>query len=319
MDAQVMLVSNLDVQNQLVNGSRGIIKGFQRYTLEKLLETVKSEKHPRHILKIWFESRKTLEGYVNIPLVSFSPLLTAAASASRLAEARRPNTPIPIFPVTWDTKMFVDESRAAFLRRIHLPLTLAWATTIHKSQGMTLDYTAVDIQRAFACGQSYVALSRCRTPQGLSVLLPPTLSGVIMTDPVVKRFTRLLTTGSDSSTASQDEGTQVISEGIDTARSLSDSNTSVKQEPGSQHVPAASEHRQSSTSRPSFKQSLKQFKATSRSSDADTNTSRSGNMPTGGPDKRSHPTAKKSSRGNKPQGSSSRSRGGRIDDAIVLD
>lgn len=68
------------------------------------------------------------------------------------------------------------------------PVKLAWAITIHKSQGLTFDRAIIDAGSAFAHGQTYVALSRCRTLEGL-VLSRPLTSGAVISDAAVEEFT----------------------------------------------------------------------------------------------------------------------------------
>ena len=68
------------------------------------------------------------------------------------------------------------------------PLRLAWAVTIHKSQGLTFDKVIIDAARAFAAGQVYVALSRCRTLEGI-VLSTPLDYVELDNDPSVLQYT----------------------------------------------------------------------------------------------------------------------------------
>lgn len=79
-----------------------------------------------------------------------------------------PDGCVPIIPVT---RKWVGPSGGIKSRK-QLPLDLAWAITVHKSQGMTLDRAVIDIgKRDFSAGLSFVALSRVRTLSGLRLAL----------------------------------------------------------------------------------------------------------------------------------------------------
>ncbi|MCF8063302.1 MAG: helix-turn-helix domain-containing protein [Deltaproteobacteria bacterium] len=103
--------------------------------------------------------------------------------------------PIPVDRTTWENIDYsVDPKTGEISRQVvgtftQVPLKPAWAITIHKSQGLTFDKAVIDAQAAFAYGQVYVALSRCRTLEGL-VLSTPLAPSTVKTDPTVHRFVR---------------------------------------------------------------------------------------------------------------------------------
>ncbi len=68
-------------------------------------------------------------------------------------------------PVEWS----VSDGGRVLARINQIPLRLAWAITVHKSQGMSLDAAHMDLSSAFEYGQGYVAISRVRTLAGLSL------------------------------------------------------------------------------------------------------------------------------------------------------
>lgn len=115
LNAQVMLIANIDPDNGLVNGSRGIIVGFC--------------------------------GSIELPIVEFLNGTKKVIGAH-----------------TWPIEDY------EFVSRSQIPLRLAWAQTIHTSQGSTLDAALIDIGSGiFEYGQAYVALSRARSLDALYV------------------------------------------------------------------------------------------------------------------------------------------------------
>lgn len=122
--AQVMLLVN-QPDNNLGNGSRGIVVGFENVT--------------------------------NIPIVEFLNGI---------------KIPVPVH--TWETNIIYEvgsnenhKTHRATLTQI--PLKLAWACTIHKSQGLTLDSVYLYLGSVFSPGQLYVALSRCRNSDNMYI------------------------------------------------------------------------------------------------------------------------------------------------------
>lgn len=85
---------------------------------------------------------------------------------------------IDVEPVEWENIQYaIDKTTSEITPNIvgkfrQLPLRIAWAVTIHKSQGLTFDNVIIDAADAFAFGQVYVALSRCRTLDGISLESP---------------------------------------------------------------------------------------------------------------------------------------------------
>lgn len=150
--AQVMFVKN-DTKHRYVNGTLG--------TVTKL-------------------SKK---GIVVRPIGNFSGLTSDENETIEVEPDRWGNVS---YHLNEDTKEITEHEDGAF---VQYPLKLAWAITIHKSQGLTFDHAIIDVAAAFAHGQTYVALSRCKTLEGM-VLSAPIPQHAIINDNAVSGFTR---------------------------------------------------------------------------------------------------------------------------------
>lgn len=171
--AQVMLLANLS--DTLVNGSRGVIQDFQEMDYEDFIKVAESK--PMELVKAY---ERLMHHYFHLNCDPVRKTITVPTVSFYALTREGQSEPIPIYPQLWtqERRRFDPKNPRRVVavdtfERLQTPLTLAWATTVHKSQGMTLDYAQVDVEDAFSHGQVYVALSRVRDPSGLQIMGKP--------------------------------------------------------------------------------------------------------------------------------------------------
>lgn len=126
--------------------------------------------------------------------------VTAIGQKSTVTVTDSDGQSIDVVPVEWPNSQYILDDESGEIKQNvigtfkQLPLRIAWAITIHKSQGLTFDRVIIDAGAAFAFGQIYVALSRCRTLEGIS-LESPIRNSSIYSDIHVARFNDDIQTG----------------------------------------------------------------------------------------------------------------------------
>jgi len=163
--AQVMLIKNID--ESLVNGSLGKVVGFMsedcfdnyRRNEEEYYATQANPDNkidgPAELSERKLKIQELMAGTARIyPVVRF--MLHDGTTRDLLVQHE-----------IWTIELPSGEVQAS---RTQLPLILAWALSIHKAQGQTLERVKVDLRKVFEKGQAYVALSRATNMAGLQVM-----------------------------------------------------------------------------------------------------------------------------------------------------
>ncbi|RWY50288.1 AAA family ATPase [Mucilaginibacter gilvus] len=120
-------------------------------------------------------------------------MVTRIEGSTVFVQSGHESREIAVEAVEWNNVKYqmeeeqINETNAGSFAQI--PLKLAWSITIHKSQGLSFDKAIIDVSEAFAHGQAYVALSRCRTLSGM-VLRNPISAQNIIGDPAVAHFNK---------------------------------------------------------------------------------------------------------------------------------
>ncbi len=112
--------------------------------------------------KVMFVKNNTEKGYVNGTQGTVVDFAVSGDPIVETLDGRR----IEVGQESWK----IDEEGKIKAEIIQYPLRLAWAITIHKSQGMSLDYAEIDLSKTFTYGMGYVALSRVRKLEGLRLV-----------------------------------------------------------------------------------------------------------------------------------------------------
>lgn len=174
----VMILTN-DPDFAYANGDCGWVRGYNPDTRAFQIELVRN-----HQMVSIYELTRNHEQKDKPPVVWEEDEL-------HVAKMYRSESQGPWWGAYYTSSGKVSRKRWVLGQIRYFPLRLAWASTVHKSQGLSLDGVQMDINNAFYSQPAmiYVALSRCRTAEGLRIVgMPETMAKRVSTDPQVMRW-----------------------------------------------------------------------------------------------------------------------------------
>ena len=159
--AHVVLLVNINIAEGLINGSQGVVIGFEKHEPTSIPNSRSKEPRGNRGPTVQGDHKEFKE----------------AGIAAFIRRSKHKEWPIVEFmngivrTIVPDCTVneFGDWEPHCLLSRTQIPLSMAWAMTVHKSQGMTLDRVIVNLSKTFEEGQVYVALSRTRSLEGMKV------------------------------------------------------------------------------------------------------------------------------------------------------
>lgn len=177
-----------DARMSALEGEEFVYTAESEGDIRNLKDSVENELLLKEGAQVMFTRNDTFGRWVNGTLGTVSKLTDEGIAVDIEGQGS-----VDVEKVTWEVvEQEYDKETKSCVRNVvgkmqQYPLRLAWAITIHKSQGLTFDRVAIDLgSGSFACGQTYVALSRARSLEGLELISRISQGSALVSNDVIE-------------------------------------------------------------------------------------------------------------------------------------